>query len=149
MWLKVKKHDLPLFSPWEAVLLRLVDPDLELEHRTRHELVSGTPMQRVELSLMDGNLWQLKDLNEDEPSVGILAHMMSGLQNSTESEESAPSTAGHAAQKVRDRLVLGKSLTGFIPGILEKETIAWRQRGQGIEPGGLGAEVDVLLVEHR
>lgn len=63
--------------------------------------------------------------------------------------ESDPSAAGHVAQRDKERLVLGSSLIGLIPGILANDTMACRQRGQGIDPGGEDRMVDVLLVEHR
>lgn len=66
-----------------------------------------------------------------------------------EAVESDPSTAGHVAHRDKDKLVRGSSLIGLIPGILKNETIACRQRGHGIDPGGPGTTVDVLLVEHR
>ena len=107
-------------------------------------------MQRVEFSFIEGNLWQLRDRKDDEPSGGIRVQWKSGLHNRVVIEVVEPEpTAGQVAHKDKERLVLGNSLMGLVPESLENETIACRQRGQGIEPGGPAAIVEVLLVEHK
>lgn len=117
----------------------------------RHGLVSGSPMQKVVLSFTEGNLWQLRDRKEDEPIGGIRVHWKSGLQYWAGIEASESElTAGHVVHRDRERLVLGSSRTGLVmPGSAMKDTIAWRQRGHGIAPGGPGTVIEVLLVEHR
>lgn len=141
-WLRERSHDL-LPSTWEVERRSLAR-----EHLTREDLVSGALMQ--ELSLIDGNFWQLSDRNDDELSGGIRAQWKSG-RHSWVGAAATPSepTAGHAVHRDRDILVLGGSLMGPAPGTLPKATMAWRQRGQAIEPGGPGTTVDVLFVEQR
>lgn len=53
----------------------------------------------------------------------------------------------HGVQKLRDR----GSLNSFVeePGSLRKETMACRQSGQGMEPGGIDDSEGMLLVEQR
>lgn len=116
----------------------------------RQELVSGAPMHSVELNFIDGNLWQLRDLKEEEPRGGIWVQRKSGLHNwvSTGASLGSGPTAGQAAQRDSDKLVRGFSRAGLVPGILMNETIAFRQRGHGMEPGGPDA-VKATFVEQR
>jgi len=107
-------------------------------------------MHRVELNFIEGNLWQLRERKEEEPSGGIRVQWKSGLHNwlFIEASRGSKPTAGHVAQRDSDGLVLGCSRAGLLPGILANETIAFRQRGHGMDPGGPDA-VTPMFVEQR
>jgi len=137
MGLKVRGHaPLRLVSPWEADRLRL-DPNLE--HRMRHGFVSIAPMQNDGLSFI---AWQLRERNEDEPIGGIMRappQWNSPLRYRWPDAEAAAEsefTAGQVAQNDSDRLFLGSSLIGLVPGSATKEVIGCRQRGHGMAPAG-------------
>lgn len=154
-WLRAENHDL-LLSEWEADRLK---PDLEhlakwfrkfrsTVHGTKEGLVSGAPMQRLELSFTEENRWQLRLRNED-PRGEIRLQWKSGLQNGVVSEVGSGPSPEHV-QNERDKLVLAISLTnGFVPGSLTNETMPFRQRGQAIEPRGHWETVELLFMEQR
>ena len=105
-------------------------------------------MQRLELILIDGNLWKLMDRKED-PRGNIREQRRSGLQNGVANEEDSSPSLEHV-QNDRDKLVLAISLTtGLVPGSLTNKTMPCRQRGHAIEPGGPLAMVEVQFVAQR
>lgn len=106
-------------------------------------------MQRLGLSLTEGKLWQLRDRKED-PSGEMRVQWKSGLQNGVSIEFLSMPSVEHE-QNVRDKLVLAlfSLYSGPVPGSLTNDTIPWRQRGHGIDPGGPWAKVEELLVEQR
>ncbi|KAH7845553.1 hypothetical protein Vadar_003482 [Vaccinium darrowii] len=127
-----------------------LNPDLEhLLLRTKQGLVSEAPIQRLGLSFTGAKLWQLRDRKED-PSGEIQVQWKSGLQNGVSIEFLSAPSVEHV-QNVRDKLVLAPfSLYSVpVPRSLTNDTIPWRQRGHGIEPGGPWAQVEELLVEQR
>lgn len=135
MGLKVRgQAPLRLVSPWEADRLRL-DPNLE--HRMRQGFVSMEPMQKDGLSFI---AWQLRERKEDEPIGGMRAppQWNSPRYRWPDAEDAAESefTAGQVAQNDSERLFLGSSLIGLVPGSATKEVIGCRQRGHGMEPAG-------------
>lgn len=102
------------------------------------------PKHNVELSLIEGNFWQLSDRKGAKPSEGIRAHWKSAAPAGPES------MVGHVAQRESEKLVaLGSSLIGLVTASFTKAMIACRQRGQAIVPGGPETMADVLFVEHR
>lgn len=119
-------------------------------HGTKEELVSGSPKQKLELSFIDGNFWQLK-LRKEDPSGEIRVQWKPGLQSPVVSEvDSCTWWSTEQVQNVRDKLlVLVISLIGLVPGSLSNETMPWRQSGQGIEPIGPLATTQELFVEQR
>ena len=137
MGLNVRGHaPLRLVSPWDADRLRL-DPNLE--HRMRHGFVSmAAPMQNDGFSFI---AWQLRERKDDEPIGGIMRppqwsspryRWLAAAEDAAESEL----TAGQVAQNDSERLFLGSSLIGLVPGSATKEVIGCRQRGHGIAPAG-------------
>jgi hypothetical protein len=133
--LKVIGQDLLVASPWEAERRKL-DPNLE--HLIRQGFVSMVPMQNAGLSFIAGILWQLRERKDDEPIGGKRPHWNSVRYRwaAIEAEESEL-TAGHVVQKDSERLFLGSSLIGLVPGSAMKEMIGCLQRGHGIAPAGL------------
>lgn len=114
---------------------------------TKDGLVSGIPIQSPGLNFNAGNFWQLIERKE-EPRGESLEQYKSGLQKGVSKVDSRPSAVQE--QKGSDRLVLAASLViGIVSASLTNETMPCRHRGQGIEPGGPWATVEVLLVEHR
>jgi hypothetical protein len=132
---KVRGHALLLLSPWEADRRKL-GPNLE--HLIRQGFVSIAPIQNDGLSFIAGNLWQLKERKEDEPIGGMRAHWNSVRYRwlAIEGVESE-FTAGHVVQNDNERLFLGSSLIGLVPGSAVKAMIGCRQRGHGMAPAGL------------
>jgi hypothetical protein len=134
MGLNVRGHaPLRLPSPWDAERLRL-DPNLE--HLIRHGFVSMAPMQNDGLSFI---AWQLRERKEDEPIGGMRAPQWSSPRYRwLAAEDAAESefTAGQVVQNDSDRLFLGSSLLGLVPGSATKEMIGCRQRGHGMAPAG-------------
>ncbi|KAL5973905.1 hypothetical protein ACLOJK_030564 [Asimina triloba] len=113
-------------------------------------LLSGAPIQRLEFNFTKGNLWQVSEQKEDDARGEIRTQWNSGLQNGLDIWVALGSSLVQVVHKDNDKLNLDISLIGFIPGSLTKDTIPCRQKGHGIEPAGLGAAVnEVLLVEHR
>lgn len=122
-------------SLWEADRPR---PDPNLEHLMRQGFVSMEPMQNDGCSFIAGILWQLSERKEDEPIGGRRTHWNSERHGwaPTGAEESEL-TAGHAVQNDSERLFLGNSLIGLVPGRVLNEMIGCLQRGHGIAPAGL------------
>lgn len=133
--LKVIGQDLLVVSPWEAERRKL-DPNLE--HLIRQGFVSMAPIQNAGLSFIAGILWQLRERKEDEPIGGMRPHWNSVRYRwaAIQAEESE-FTAGHVVQNDNERLFLGSSLIGLVPGSVMKEMIGCRQRGHGIAPAGV------------
>lgn len=100
---------------------------------------------------MDENLWQLRALKEAELRGGILEQQKSGLHDwIAQAASDSDLTTGHVVHKDSDRFDLDGSLIGLSQyDRLENEMIAFRHRGQGIEPGGPEMIVEVALVEQR
>lgn len=132
--LKVTGQALLVVSPWEAERRKL-DPNLE--HLKRQGFVS-MPIQNAGFSFIAGILWQLSERKEDEPIGGMRPHWNSDRYRwaAIEAEESEL-TAGHVVQNDNERLFLGSSLIGLMPGRVMKEMIGCLQRGHGIAPAGL------------
>lgn len=150
-WLK--EHNHLLASTFDVDRLKL-----DLEHRvrcsrsavigTKDGFISGVPIQRPGLNFKAGNFWQLNEWKE-EPSGENREQYKSGLQNGVSNVVGSCPSAVHA-QNGNDRLVLAASLMiGVVSASLTNEMIPCRHKGQGIEPGGPCAAVEVLLVEHR
>ena len=122
-------------SPWEAERRRL-DPNLE--HLMRQGFVSMEPIQNDGFSFIAGILWQLSERKEDEPISGMRPHWNSVRYRwAAIGAEESEFTAGHVVQNDSERLFLGSSLIGLVPGRVVKETIGCLQRGHGIAPAGL------------
>ncbi|KAF3649803.1 hypothetical protein FXO38_17519 [Capsicum annuum] len=150
-WLK--EHNHLLASTFDVDRLKV-----DREHRvrcsrspvlgTKDGLVSGVPIQRPGLNFNAGSFWQLNERKE-EPRGESRVQYKSGLQKGVSNVVgSCPSAVQE--QKGNDRLVLPASLMiGVVCASLMNETMPCRHKGQGIEPGGPWATVDVLLVEHR
>jgi hypothetical protein len=133
--LKVTGQALLVVSPWEAERRKL-DPNLE--HLIRQGFVSMPPRQNTGFSFIAGILWQLIERKEDEPIGGMRPQWNSVRYRwaAIEAEESEL-TAGHVVQNDNERLFLGSSLIGLVPGRVMKEMIGCLQRGHGIAPAGL------------
>lgn len=100
-------------------------------------------MQRLELSFIDGNFWQLKDLRGDGNS-GLHKGVVSSEMLSVSSAN--VHVKNDSGKLVRD---IPSAVSDLVPGSFLNETIPWRQRGQGIEPGGPWAALEAVLVEQR
>lgn len=99
-------------------------------------VVSDAPMQKPELSFIEGNFLQLRDRKEEPRGDTRLEDGGGGLQRGVVSKVRSGLSHEHA-QKDSERLALAASLViGLVPGSLVKETMPLRQRGQGIDPGG-------------
>lgn len=132
---KVRGHARLLLSPWEAERGKL-DPNLE--HVIRQGFASMAPMQSDGLSFIAGILWQLRERKEDEPIGGMRPHWNSVRYKWAASEVvESEFTAGHVVHNDNERLFLGSSLIGLVPGRVTKEMIGCRQSGHGIAPAGL------------
>lgn len=130
MGLNVRGHGLLLVSPWDADRLRM-DPNLE--HLMRQGFVSMVPIQN------DGfSLWQLRERKDDEPIGGMRAQWNSVRYRwlGTEAAEESEFTAGHVVHNDNERLFLGSSLIGLVPGSAAKAMIGCLQRGHGMAPAG-------------
>jgi hypothetical protein len=132
---KVRGHALLLLSPCETERGK-TDPNLE--HLIRQGFVSMRPMQDDGFSFIAGILWQLRERKEDEPISGMRPHWNSVRHRWAASEVvESEFTAGHVEQNDSERLFLGSSLIGLVPGRVIKEMIGCRQSGHGIAPAGL------------
>ena len=132
--LNVTGQALLVSSPWEAERRRL-HPNLE--HLMRQGFVSMEPIQSG-FSFIAGILWQLSERKEDEPISGMRPHWNSVRYRwAAIGAEESEFTAGHVVQNDSERLFLGSSLIGLVPGRVMKEMIGCLQRGHGIVPAGL------------
>lgn len=102
-------------------------------------------MQRLELSFIDGNFWQLKDRSGEGNSglhSGVVSSAMSSL--SSVNEVHVKNDSG--------KLVRGIPRSGLVAGSFLNDTIPWRQSGHGMDPGGPWVVVVVVaavIVEQR
>jgi hypothetical protein len=96
------------------------------------------PMQDNGLSFIAGILWQLMERKAAEP-IGVMRPHWNSLRHRWAASELVESefTAGHVVQNDSERLFLGSSLIGLVPGRVIKEMIGCRQSGHGIAPAGL------------
>lgn len=155
-WFRAANHDdLLLLSALETDRLRFDREYLinslcmsrSTERGIKQGLVSGAPMQRLELIFIDRNFWQLT-LRKEEPSGEFREQDKSGLQRDVVSWVESATSPEHE-QNDRDKLVLASSLIGLVSGSISNDTIPCRQRGQGIDPMGPLVRVAGLLVELR
>lgn len=102
-------------------------------------------MQRLEpISFIDGNFWQLKD-RSGEGNSGLHSGVVSSAMSSVSSVNEV-----HVKNESACRLVLGIPRSGLVAGSFLNDTIPWRQRGHGMDPGGPWvAAVVALVVEQR
>lgn len=147
-WFNEQNHDLiPSFTD-----IDLLKPEPEylpnwflmFRPETTGELTSP-PKHMLELSLNEGNFWQLRernDANGDPRAAGLQNGVFRSLGSSCISLEHV--------QNDRDKFVLGASLiNGGVSGSFTYETMPCRHRGHAIEPGGPLLVVDAEFVEQR
>ena len=141
-WFRAENHELLpsiLFLVFLSTLLGIKE---EL-------LLWGAPIQRLELSIIEGNLWELRGWH-DAPGGESWEQVNSGLHNGVVNVGGGSGTSLEQVQNDRDKLVLAISLAiGFVLGSLTNETMPFRQSGHAIEPGGPLEHDDVQFVEQR
>ena len=139
-WFKEHNHDLLLFVRKIDFLKLDFEYLANWDRLTNDEIVSVPFVHKLVSSFKDGNFWVLK---EHEAGFGEHKGVVSRLV--------LISFLGIEEHGQHERDVLGFNVftSGFAVLSFLNETIPWRQRGQGIEPGGPFGLVVVLLVEHR
>lgn len=136
-WFKEHNHNLLFFNS-EFDLRKLeLGYIVSWDRLTNDEIVSVPRIHTLPSIFKDGNFRELKDW---EASFGLDKGVVSrelfwGIEEQ--------------GQHDRDELGFNVWMSGFVVTSFLNETIPWRQRGHGTEPGGPFGELDELLVEQR